>query len=127
MNCEFFPTTEPDERGRRRYECRRPGCTRRAHTHHPPERIYASCTGAGARELRLGDAVEQMLTRIGITQERYVGWKVRLGGRPECGCKASREWLNSIRWLNNVTSQGWWLRKARQAIHPVEVVLQWLP
>ena len=40
--------------------------------------------------VRLGDAVERMLTAIGITEARVLQW-TRL---KDCGCKARARWLN---------------------------------
>jgi hypothetical protein len=48
----------------------------------------------------LGDRAEQILTKFGITEERYVEAKAWILGKlPEevrCGCAARKEWLNKI-------------------------------
>lgn len=44
-NCQFKPTTEPDDLGRVRYACALPDCPSQAFTNRPPERIVANCTG----------------------------------------------------------------------------------
>ena len=44
------------------------------------------------KRFALGDAVESMLTAVGITKER-VQWLTRT---KDCGCKARQKWLN--RW-----------------------------
>ena len=41
--------------------------------------------------MKLGDAVEQALSSVGITSERVESWL----GRP-CGCKRRREKLNQL-------------------------------
>lgn len=55
---------------------------------------YARPRPASPRRKRfaLGDAVESMLTAVGITKER-VQWLTRT---KDCGCKARQKWLN--RW-----------------------------
>ena len=48
----------------------------------------------------LGDRVESMLTKLGITEERYVEVKRLFGLPPVCNCAGRREWLNRVgRWL----------------------------
>ena len=42
------------------------------------------------RRIALGDAVESMLTRIGITKELVQ----RITRTKDCGCKARQRWLN---------------------------------
>lgn len=106
MKCLFHPISDNDDRGWRTYRC--PLCGRRVQSPHPPELIHALCRGPS---FRLGDKLEWALALVGITQERYVAWKVRNGGSAGCNCPARREWLNRVGWLNNVTSSGWWLNK----------------
>ena len=40
----------------------------------------------------LGDLVERVLTRFGITQERFKQWT----GLEECGCTGRKAWLNRL-------------------------------
>lgn len=42
------------------------------------------------RRVALGDAVERMLTTVGITQDRVQAWT----RTKDCGCKARQQWLN---------------------------------
>lgn len=42
------------------------------------------------KRLALGDAVESMLTRLGITKERVQAWT----RTKDCGCAARQKWLN---------------------------------
>lgn len=65
---------------------------------HPPEKWYCSC--GGTREL--GDLVESLLKRVGITPAKWIDFKVRYLGaeRPKCGCWRRKQTLNqfSRRW-----------------------------
>lgn len=46
------------------------------------------------RPFKVGDAVEKILTRVGITRERVERW-TRTAGKPGgCGCEARKRWLN---------------------------------
>lgn len=48
------------------------------------------------RPYKVGDAVERLLTRCGITRERIERW-TRTAGTPDgCGCEARKRWLNEI-------------------------------
>ena len=40
----------------------------------------------------LGDVVEEVLTRFGITQERFKEWF----NLQECGCSKRKAWLNNL-------------------------------
>lgn len=40
----------------------------------------------------LGDVVEKVLIRWGITEEQFKKWT----GLPECGCSERKKWLNRI-------------------------------
>lgn len=52
---------------------------------------HRRCTrGVRFRKVALGDAVESMLTRCGITKELVQ----RLTRTTDCGCKARQRWLN---------------------------------
>ena len=42
----------------------------------------------------LGDWVEDSLAEVGITQEKYLQFKGRLGIMPDCRCDERKEWLN---------------------------------
>ena len=42
------------------------------------------------KPIALGDAVESMLTRLGITKERVQAWT----RTKDCGCAARQKWLN---------------------------------
>lgn len=136
--CRMLAVSEPDEMGRRRYECANACCDARALTAHPPEKVhgYSEFCGrpwamseemTGVHPLRLGDRMERWLWAIGITQERYVAFKRMLGFSADCDCDLRKEWLNSVQWLNNLSDHRWWTIKmqpvARLAIKP----LKWLP
>ena len=43
-------------------------------------------------DVGLGDAVEFVLTKLGITQERYKAWR----GLDECDCTERKHYLNKI-------------------------------
>ena len=46
----------------------------------------------------LGDVVEEVLTRFGITQERFKEWF----NLKECGCSKRKAWLNNLfSWKRN--------------------------
>ena len=53
----------------------------------------------------LGDAVESVLTRLGITQERYKAWR----GLNECSCTERKHYLNKI--FPSVDPFGWLSKK----------------
>ena len=40
----------------------------------------------------LGDLVESVLSKFGITQERYKKWR----GLKECNCTKRKKWLNGV-------------------------------
>lgn len=40
----------------------------------------------------LGDVVEDVLTKFGITEERFKKWF----GLKECGCSKRKKWLNGL-------------------------------
>lgn len=42
----------------------------------------------------LGDAVERLLTRVGITKDRVERWTRTEGAPGGCGCEGRRKWLN---------------------------------
>lgn len=58
-----------------------------------PRDAYMALVAATRRPCRkpvaLGDAVERMLTRLGITKERVQAWT-----RKPCNCPARQRWLN---------------------------------
>jgi len=55
----------------------------------------------------LGDRVESMLTKLGITEERYVEVKRKFGLPPVCNCAGRKEWLNKVgRWLKGERDNG---------------------
>ncbi len=46
----------------------------------------------------LGDAVESVLTTVGITEERFKEWF----GLEECNCSKRKKWLNNLfSWQKN--------------------------
>lgn len=46
----------------------------------------------------LGDAVEQVLTSLGVTEERFRAWF----GLRECNCTKRKKWLNNLfSWKKN--------------------------
>jgi hypothetical protein len=46
--------------------------------------------------VRLGDRIEAAFGKIGVTKEKYRGWKEVLGLPPACRCKERKEWLNRL-------------------------------
>lgn len=58
----------------------------------------------------VGDAVERMLTRIGITKERVQAWT----RTKDCGCKARQQWLNQ-----------WGYRKQEQLERVLKKAARW--
>lgn len=60
------------------------------------ERKQQRRTGSLKRLFHLGDAIEQMLSSVGVTEERVTSWL----GRP-CGCRARKQKLNDLsRWFH---------------------------
>lgn len=45
---------------------------------------------------RLGDRLHYLLSRLGITQARWIAAKQRLGLGGKCGCDGRRDWLNRL-------------------------------
>lgn len=64
------------------------------------DRVKSNC-----RETGLGDKLEAILKRFGITQELYKRAKALVGLSSKCNCKARKELLNTAQ-----TSFGRWLR-----------------
>ncbi len=58
---------------------------------------YRECRPVPVREwqpYKIGDAVERVLTAVGITRERVERW-TRTEGKPGgCGCEGRKRWLN---------------------------------
>lgn len=51
----------------------------------------------GKKEVvRLGDRIESALESIGVTKEKYAGWKEALHLPPTCNCMGRQEWLNKL-------------------------------
>lgn len=46
--------------------------------------------------VRLGDRIEAALGKIGVTKEKYRGWKEELRLPPTCNCERRKEWLNRL-------------------------------
>ena len=44
----------------------------------------------------LGDMLERELTRLGITQDKYIEAKRLFGLPPICNCIGRREWINKV-------------------------------
>ena len=44
----------------------------------------------------LGDRLESLLTRVGLTKDRYREIKGELGLPPTCDCDKRQEWLNKV-------------------------------
>lgn len=61
------------------------------------------------RRVALGDAVERMLTRLGITKERVQAWT-----RRPCSCPARQRWLNQ-----------WGYRKQEQLERVLRKAARW--
>lgn len=55
----------------------------------------------------LGDVVEEVLTKFGVTQERFKEWF----NLKECNCSKRKAWLNSLfSWKKNKTWQSPYLK-----------------
>jgi hypothetical protein len=85
--------------------CQRHGVQKSPHWHHlcqtHPEyfAIWEAGTGPGQAipgGQGLGDKVEQLLSAVGITQERYVAVKGAFGLKGGCGCAKRKALLNKI-------------------------------
>lgn len=48
------------------------------------------------KPMGLGDRVEQALTAVGITKERYQEVKEAIGLPPGCDCEIRKQWLNRL-------------------------------
>lgn len=44
--------------------------------------------------VQVGDTFEDVLNRLGITQERWLTLKGLLQDDPKCNCEARKQWLN---------------------------------
>ena len=42
----------------------------------------------------LGDSFEEVLQKLGITQERWLALKALVQDDPKCNCEARKQWLN---------------------------------
>lgn len=60
-------------------------------TNEPVEHVCGS-----KKITRLGDRIEHALESVGITKEKYVGWKERFGLPPTCSCESRKRFLNKI-------------------------------
>lgn len=61
--------------------------------------------------LGLGDRVEQALTFLGITQERYTAFKEKYGKMPDCDCLARKRWMNEFgREFGDLVKLKWLIR-----------------
>lgn len=50
--------------------------------------------------LPLGDHTERLLSRLGVTKDRYAAAKAAVGLAPTCHCEKVQEWLNRVgAWL----------------------------
>jgi hypothetical protein len=99
MRCTFLPITEPDERGRRAYQCSREGCKlKTAPTPYGPDRIFATCKVKG-----WGDRLAFWLAVFGITKKR-VEWVTR---KP-CGCEERAAKLNTLGESLTARLRLWW-------------------
>ncbi|NBW09330.1 MAG: hypothetical protein EBR82_15025 [Caulobacteraceae bacterium] len=58
------------------------------------------------RPIAVGDAVEQMLTSVGITKERVEQWTRTSGKSGGCGCASRQRWLNELGFKVQ-----WWVRR----------------
>lgn len=89
MNCDFQPHDG-------KYRCSKCGHVKRKKTLRicDPERDKAN-------RLRLGDRVERMFKRVGITPDKYKAAKAAVGLPPTCKCPQIKEWLNNAsEWWN---------------------------
>ena len=55
----------------------------------PDKRVVREC-----HAWQWGDDLETALEAIGITQEKWMAAKAKLGLMPSCNCTARKEWLN---------------------------------
>ena len=70
-------------------------CTRcRRQYPHVDVNANAVCKRGGKRGL--GDATEQVLKSLGITEDRWKEAKERFGLAPSCNCRKRKEWLNKV-------------------------------
>ena len=59
---------------------------------------------AASKPKGLGDLVAAGLAKVGVTKERYVGFKRRCGLAPQCGCAGRVEKFNA---LGRVVTKCW--------------------
>ena len=91
--------------------------------------INGRCTHCGRRTLggecsikpaptkkRAGDAVEQLLSSVGITPDRWESAKQAVGLPPGCRCAARKKWLNAV--------SDWWRQESPRVERPVEPAAQ---
>jgi hypothetical protein len=57
-----------------------------------PVNVRRKCPNA----IPAGDALEELLTSYGITQEWWTEYKSQHGLPPTCGCDSRREYLNNL-------------------------------
>ncbi len=82
--------------------CTRPECQRKLKkSQHPCEKHHAQCGKRGPQPVYLGDRVEKWLSSLGVTPERVVKFKQKLGSKStKCGCSKRKELLNRLdRWV----------------------------
>ena len=85
--------TNPDENGLRVVACRY--CAYKRLTHWPKEQVNHTCTRP-AEWWMFGGWVRHLLSKIGITQRRYLWLRSKLGLKPSCTCLQREQSLNTL-------------------------------
>lgn len=103
--------------------CERHGVQKTPHYHHlcqtredyfqlweqgrGPGQIRPDGAGQASKSPGWGDRLETTLTKMGITEERYVAVKAKFGLPPCCGCAARKAWLNKVeQWVKETIGIG---------------------
>src|SRR5687768_14626728 len=97
MKCEMTIIVEgPDQRGRCKRRCARPGCTKKTNwTPYCPERIVFDCV-AWPRWCEIGSWLALVIEAIGVSKKRWQWLRVKLGLIEPCKCGPREEWLNTL-------------------------------
>lgn len=107
MKCDFKPSTEPDERGWKRWKCSREECGfETAPTQFGPDQFH---NFPPCRVVGWGDVASYWLTLFGITKGRL---QSVIGG--DCGCTQRQESLNTLG--DKLTR--WWKAAAESSPQP---------
>lgn len=94
MLCTFEPITEPNEEGKRNWQCSREACgIVSGWTLDQADRITATCKVPDPQKPEgLGDKLARYLSYVGITQARMeiIGWT--------CNCAERQAIMNQVGW-----------------------------